>query len=181
MKNKLRQAKKNFPIFMAHDHEIKAAVAYPCIKHHVLESIAKKNVNVSFIVADLKHIEARLLKDKNILYNFLAKLLIDKIVTERDKGSKINIICDNKTTKVTSSNSFKEYITIQLNYERGYDLDLNIMFKDSNAGDAYIVQAADYVANAIYTYYEYGNDLYINQIDGNIHVSDLFPTGKFGK
>ena len=57
----------------------------------------------------------------------------------------------------------------------------NPCFKESNAGDAYIVQAADYVANAIYTFYEYGNDIYKRQIDGKIDASGFFPTGRFGK
>ena len=181
MKNKLRQAKTKFPELSVHSHEIKASEAYPCIKHHILESIAKKNVRISFIASDISHIDARLLKDKNILYNYLAKLLIDKIVTNADRGSKINIIWDNKTTKVASANSFKEYITVWLNYERQLDLDLNIISKDSNAGDSYIVQAADYVANSIYTFYEYGNSLYKEQIDSKIHIADYFPSGKFGK
>jgi len=181
MKNKLRQTKKIFSALGVHAHEIKAAEAYPCVKYHILESIAQKNLTVSYIAADISHIDANLLKNKNILYNFIAKLLIDKIVTAKDTGTKINIICDNKTTKVASANSFKEYMITHLNYERTYNLDLNIMFKDSNAGDSYIIQAADYVANAIYTYYEYGIDLYKNQIDSKIHVAAHFPLGKFGK
>jgi hypothetical protein len=181
MKRKLKQAKKTFPEFNVYEHEIKAADAYPCIKHHILESISTKDIRISYIVADIAHIEARLLKDKNILYNYLAKLLIDKIITFRDKHTKINILCDNKTTKVKSANSFKEYIIAQLNYERRYDLDLNIAFMDSCAGNAYVIQAVDYVANAVYTFFEHKNDLYINQLRSKIIVEDFFPLGKFGK
>jgi len=181
MKNKLKKAKKKFPEVNIHDHEIKAAEAHPCIKHHILESIATKNLTVSYIAVDIPHVEPSLFRDKNILYNYIAKLLIDKIVTAKDKGSKINIICDSKTTKVASANSFKDYIITHLNYERGHNLDLNIMLKDSNAGDAYVIQAADYVANAIYTNYEYGVDLYQRQIEGKLHIADHFPFRKFGK
>ena len=181
MKNKLRQAKKTFPELQVHAHEIKATEAHPCVKHHILESIANKNLSISYIAADISHIEAHLLKHKNILYNFIVKLLIDKIVTAKDKGTTINILCDNKTTKVASANSFKEYMITHLNYECGYNLDLNILFKDSNAGDSYVIQAADYVANAIYAYYEHGVDLYKNQIDHIINVAARFPIGKFGK
>lgn len=181
MKNKLRQTKKDFPELQVHSHEIKASEAYPCIKHHILESIARKNISVSYVTADITYIEANLLKHKNILYNFIVKLLIDKLVTINDKGSKINILCDNKTTKVASANSFKEYMITHLNYECRYDLDLNIVFKDSNAGDSYVIQAADYVANAVYAHYEYGISLYKNQIDHKINIADHFPLGKFGK
>lgn len=181
MKNKLKKAKSEFPELNVHANEIKANEAYPCIKYHILESILRKNVKISYIVVDLEYVEERLLEDKNILYNYIMKIIISKLITVKDKGTKINIICDKKTTKVTSINSLKDYIKVFLNYERGYDLDLNIVELDSDAGDAYIVQAADYVANALYAYYEYNNDLYKNIIDSKVHVVELFPKKKFGK
>jgi hypothetical protein len=179
MKRKLKQAKKTFPEFNVYEHEIKAADAYPCVKHHILKSIAAKDIHISYIVADITHIETRLLQNKNILYNYLAKLLIDKIITSHDKNTKINILCDNKTTKVKSTNSFKEYIIAQLNYERRYDLDLNIKFMDSCAGNAYVIQAVDYVANAVYSFFEHKNDLYINQFKNKINVEVFFPVVNF--
>ncbi len=74
--------------------------------------MVKKDIKISYIVADLQHVEARLLEDKNILYNYLMKLLISRMITDVDRGTKINLICDNKTTKVASANSFKDYIKV---------------------------------------------------------------------
>lgn len=182
IKRKLKIAKDMYPeLALKHSHEIKANEAYPCIKYHILECIAKKDVNISYIVADLHHVDHKLLEDKNILYNFIMKILISKIITEKDKGTKINILCDNKTTKVASLNSFKDYIKLYLNYDCGLQLDLNIAYLDSDAGDAFIVQAADYVANAIYTYYEYNNSIYYNIALHKYYIQDRFPWTKFGK
>ena len=182
MKRKLKKAKDLFPeLSTQHAHEVKANEAYPCVKYHIIECITSKEVRISYIVADLKHVDSKLLEDKNILYNFIMRLLISKVITEKDKGSKINILCDNKTTKVASKNSLGDYLKLYLNYECGYSLDLNILFKDSDAGDAFIIQAADYVANAIYNHYEYNNSIYKNLMDAKYEIEDEFPRGKFGK
>lgn len=98
-----------------------------------MESIISKDVTVSYIVVDLQHIEERLLKDKNILYNFASKILISKLITKAD------------------------------------------------AGDALIIQAADYIANGLYANYEYNNDIYKNIISKKQNIVQHFPYKNFGK
>ena len=163
-----------------HAHEIKAKDAYPCVKYHILECIKSKDLSISYIVVDLEHVKPSLLNDKNILYNFVMKILLDRIITTRDKGTKINILCDNKTTKITSKNSFEDYIKIHFNYEKDYDIDLNVRYIDSDAGDAFVIQAADYVANAIYVNYEYNHGIYKGVLDEKLNVVEHFPYEKFG-
>lgn len=182
MRKKLGIAKRTFPeLAQLHSNEIKAKEAYPCIKYHLLECINQKDLSISYIVADLKHIKPSLLKDKNILYNYLMKLLIERLVTIHDCGSVINIISDNHTTKVASANSFADYIKLWLNYEKGYDITLNVKYLDSDANNAYIVQAADYIANTIYGHYEYGDNLYYDIIRNKTKIKLHFPWKLFGK
>lgn len=181
MRKKLGDAQKIFPdLALLHTNEIKAKDAYPCVKYHILESIAKKDISISYIVADLKHVKPILLKEKNIFYNYLMKLLIDRLVTSKDNGTKLNIICDNHTTKIASGNSFEEYIKLHLIYEKGYDLQLNVVYMDSNDRGAYSVQAADYIANALYGLYEYNGDIYYNQFKSSIRRALHFPYKLFG-
>ena len=80
-----------------------------------------KEISISYIVIDLKHIQPRLLEDKNILYNFASKILISRLITEKDTGTTINILFDNKTTKTASKNSLREYIIAYIVYEEGLD------------------------------------------------------------
>lgn len=182
MKRKLGKAKTLFPeLATLHAHEIKAKDAYPCVKYHILECIVSKTLTISYIVLDLKHTKPTLLEDKNILYNFASKLLISQLVTKKDEGTTINILFDNKTTKITSTNSLKDYIRIHLLYEEGLNLKINFEYKDSDASDAYIIQAADYVANALYTYYEYGNAEYSDLLKNKTNVIQKFPYKDFGK
>lgn len=182
MKRKLKQAGDKFPeLKTLHAHEIKAKDAYPCVKYHILESIISKDVTVSYIVVDLQHIEERLLKYKNILYNFASKILISKLITKADEGKTINIIFDNKTTKIASKNSLREYIIAHVVYEEGLDVNINFEYKDSDAGDAFIIQAADYIANGLYANYEYNNDIYKNIISKKQNIVQHFPYKNFGK
>ena len=182
MKRKLKQAGDKFPeLKTLHAHEIKAKDAYPCVKYHILESILSKELTISYIVVDLQYTEERLLKDKNILYNFASKILISKLITKADEGKTINILFDNKTTKIASKNSLREYIIAHIVYEEGLDVNINFEYKDSDAADAFIIQAADYVANGLYANYEYSNELYENLIRKKVNVVQHFPYKNFGK
>jgi hypothetical protein len=182
MKRKLGIAKKLFPeLATLHSNEIKAKDAYPCIKHHILETISEKELKISYIVADLQYVKPTLLVDKNILYNYLMKLLLDTLIKNEDDGTTINIICDNKTTKVKSLNSFTEYIKLHFIYERGYELKLNVVYMDSDDKNAFSVQAADYVANALYGNFEYNDSTFYDCFKGSIRACCKFPYCNFGK
>lgn len=182
MKRKLKQASDKFPeLKTLHAHEIKAKDAYPCVKYHILESILSKDVTISYVVVDLRYIEERLLKDKNILYNFASKILISRLITKADEGKTVNVLFDNKTTKIASKNSLREYIIAHIVYEEGLDVNINFEYKDSDAGDAFIIQAADYVANGLYANYEYNNETYENLIRKKVNVVQHFPYKNFGK
>lgn len=122
MKKKLGVAKQLFQeLACLHSNEIKAKDAYPCIKYHILETIARKELSISYIVADLKYIKPALLEDKNILY------------------------------------------------------------MDSDDRNAYPVQAADYVANALYGWYEYNDKIYYDRFKFKIRNALRFPYKNFGK
>ena len=108
------------------------------------------------------------------------RLLIERLVTEKDSGTTIHIICDNHTTKVASANSFSDYIKLYLLYEKELNITLNIRYMDSDAKDAYIVQAADYVANALYGFYEYSDSIYKERFSHKISTKVLFPWRLFG-
>ena len=49
-------------------------------KYHLLECIAAKNLSVSYIVADLNHVEQTLLQDKNLLYNYIMNIVMNYIL-----------------------------------------------------------------------------------------------------
>ena len=61
----------------------------------------------------------------------------------------MNLILDNKSIKVKSLNSFEDYINLHINYELRLNSKINVEYRDSKAGDAFNIQAVDYIANAV--------------------------------
>ena len=181
MRRKILVAQHLFPeLAVLHNHEVKAKDAYPCVKYHIAECIVKKEVSISYIVADLRHIKPTLLEDKNILYNYLMKILLDQIISEKDNGSVIHIMYDQHTTKVGSTNSMEEYIKLHFLYDKGLDIKLDFKSFDSDDANAFHIQAADYVANAIYIHYEYGTSDYFRIYSQILNKQLLFPFRNFG-
>ena len=120
------------------------------------------------------------MEDKNCLYNYLLSVLLDNF-KNIFRNNKVNLILDNKTVKVQSINSFEEYIKIHINYTQRLNSDISVKYMDSSSKSAYIVQAADYIANAIFAYYEHGYKSYYDIIESKIDTVELFPRRKFGK
>jgi hypothetical protein len=181
MKKKLLAAKRAKPELPVDGFEIKACNADRSTKISILSSIVKKELSISYIVADLLYVFPNLLEDKNCFYNYMIKLIVDDMIKNSFTGKKLRFRLDNKTVKVKSENTFKEYINIHLNYERTLNLALDVRHIDSRSGDGFVIQAADYVANAIYAYYEYGNSMYFDILRPAIKHVQLFPRSKFGK
>lgn len=181
MKKKLLDAKLKKPELPVDGFEIKANKADKSTKLSILTGIAEKELYISYIVADLHHVFPKLLDDKNCFYNYMIKLIVDDMIKDNFTSKKLLLRLDNKTVKVKSENTFKEYINIHLNYERTLNLELDAKYIDSKSAEGFVIQAADYVANAIYAYYEYGNSTYFDALCPVIKHVQLFPRSKFGK
>ena len=56
-----------------------------------------------------------------------------------------------------------------------------LLLSYSDSRDSYVIQAADYVANALYAKYEKNNSYFSDIISSKINNIQTFPYGKFGK
>lgn len=178
MKNKaVLKTKQKFPEFSS-AKEIKASEAYPPIKDYFLRKITSKDIKIRYIVADLEHVKKQLLDDENLLYNYLLKFIIEPVA--RTKGLKDLVInLDKRSIKVKSTNTFEDYIKIKLRYESNLDIGISVNYFESQ--NSYAIQAADFVANAIYSKYEYRREYYYELIKHKIIQSELFPKKYFGQ
>lgn len=180
MKKVLLHIKKKYKNTKWNGYELKANSCKPWIKEIIYKSIIEKNIKISYIVADKVWIEKSLMQDKNCLYNYLLSVLLDNF-KEVFRNNNVNLILDNKTVKVQSINSFEEYIKIHINYTKRLNSNITVKYMDSSSKEAYIVQAADYIANAVFAYYEHGYKPYYELIESKIDIKELFPRRKFGK
>lgn len=180
MKKVLLHIKNTYKNTKWNGYELKANSCKPWIKEVIYKAIVEKDIQISYIVADKIWIDKKLMKDKNCLYNYLLSVLLDNF-KNIFRNNKVNLILDNKTVKVQSINSFEEYIKIHINYTQRLNSDISVKYMDSSSKSAYIVQAADYIANAIFAYYEHGYKSYYDIIESKIDTVELFPRRKFGK
>ena len=178
MKKSILKIKTTFDCFK-HLQEIKASDSSPIIKDFVLRKIAsKENIHIRYIVADKKHVKRALIEDENLLYNVLLKFLIMPIAT-KSNIKKLVLILDKRTIKVKSSNSFKDYINLLIRYEMGLDIQIEVIYMESQ--NCYAIQAADFVANGLYSKYEFRNGYFESILASRIIFADHFPRGFFGK
>lgn len=131
---------------------------------------------VSYVIADKRNIEnTKLFQDNNLLYNYLFSFLIKKTIKSAQED--IRIFLDNRSIKTKSINSLCDYIRIKAITEWGFKHNLHISFVDSK--DSKTVQAADIIANAIFTKYSFDKDHFYNTL--TISESIHFPQETFGK
>lgn len=180
MKKTLKKVKKDHPNLEFNGHELKANKASKVVKELILSRICSKDIEISYIIAEKKHVEEQLITDQNRFYNFLLKILLDNH-HDKFRENKVNLILDNKSIKVKSLNSFEDYINLHINYELRLKSDIRVEYKDSKAGDAFNVQAVDYVANTIASSYEHDIKHYTPIMKDKINVIEKFPHYKFGK
>lgn len=178
MKKAILKTKLAYPQFKDHQ-EIKASDSNVVIKDYFIRKIlSKENVSVRYIVADKEHVKPQLLEDENLLYNYMLHFLILPVARKKNlKELVINI--DKRSIKVKSAKSFEDYIILKLNYELGLDIKITVTYFESH--NSYAIQAADFLANAINSKYEYGIDTYYNLIKNKVVRADHFPKGSFGQ
>lgn len=176
MKKAVLKTKQTF-LSYANLNEIKASHSTSIIKDYFLNKIASKDIEIKYIVADKLHVKEALLQDENLLYNYMLQILISPIAEIRGTQF-LSINLDQRSIKVNSLNTFAEYIKLELNFKK--ELDINIDVKYYESQNNYAIQAADFVANAIYAKYEKNEDYFYNIIKHKITSIEHFPRRFFG-
>lgn len=133
-------------------------------KQNLVNSLARKNdYSISYIIADKTMItNVRLFKNNNLLFNYLFSFLIRDII--KSNADDLFIHLDNRTQKVSSVNSLRDYIKLKALTEWGFTKNITIEYHDSKVCKA--IQIADLAANCIRRKYfhkqvDFYNRLYI--------------------
>ena len=114
-------------------------------------------------------------REKNLVYNFLAGLLVCRIV--RQYSDDISICFDQRSTKVTSLSSLKDYILVKAYTTCGFNHKITVEQCDSKS--VYNLQVADIFAGAINGSYMRTNNHMIDIIRPRIVTSIQFPHDAF--
>jgi hypothetical protein len=159
--------------------EIKSSKLTFVQKQYLVNRICEKSdFSCSYIVAEKRHLESRILNDKNICYNYLISHLLGKIIKSA-KTEEIQVILDNHSIKVTSLHSLADYIKIQAFTKWGYKGKISFSYEDSRSH--YVLQVVDVLANVIYGRYTYKFKHFYKVLEKLFEYRIHFPYKKFGK
>ena len=116
----------------------------------------------------------RLQDEKQILYNYVTNILLDRIITKKlvDKTKRIHLIASRRETNKFLNENFTNYLTNKARNNYRVDIKIEIKTPYEEKG----LQAVDFISWAIFRKYEYGDDSYYNIIKEKIvEENSLFP------
>lgn len=138
---------------------------------------SKADVDIFYLVVDKEKVALlQQQKPKNLVYNYFAKLLTDKIF-EKYSGD-FYIVFDQRATAVKSMNSLTDYITINA-YTSFPLVHQEVLVSQKDSKTEYNLQTADLVAGTIYKAYNQQKSHFIRLLSGRVISASEFPRTGF--
>jgi hypothetical protein len=168
--NRIKNIIKNFCSYHSLPEVHTTDLQFPQ-KQFLINTLTKQaDYSVSYIIADKLMIkEKKLFDSNNLLFNYLFSFLVKDVI--KANTDDIHFYLDNRTQKVASVSSLKDYITMKAYADWSFDKNLNLEYKNSK--DCKTLQMADLVANCIRRKYHWHNDDFYSHL--NIVKSIKFP------
>jgi hypothetical protein len=146
----------------------------PITRQRILKKLAEKDCYIMTIYLNKKRVYTKLQNEKVILYNYVANILLDRIMTKRliPVTEPIYLVASKRETNKFLNENFRNYLKGQA--KNTHKLDLHIEIR--TPAEEKSLQAVDFASWAIFRRLEYGNDVYYNLIRGKIvEENPLFP------
>ena len=126
------------------------------------------------IYLNKRRVYTKLQNEKAVLYNYVANILLDRIMTKRliPISEPVYLIASKRETNKFLNENFREYLKGQI--RNAHRLDLHIEIK--TPAEEKSLQAVDFISWAIFRRLEQGDDSYYNLIRSKIiEENPLFP------
>jgi hypothetical protein len=139
----------------------------PKIRIKLLTMLASKNITIMAIYLNKSKVYSNLHDEKQILYNYVTNILLDRIFTKKlipHEGEKIKLIASRRETNKALNENFKSYIERQVHKNHKAKIEVEIKPPHNEK----CLQIIDFVSWAIFRKYEHRDDSYINLIKGSI-------------
>lgn len=129
-------------------------------KERLLNKLNEKDVKILIICLNKAKVYTRLKDEKDVLYNYVTNILLDRIFSKKliSNLNKISLIASRKETNKFINLNFKNYLTTQAKIN--HKLDLNVEIRTPHEVKA--LQAVDFVSWAIFRKYEFGDKGFYN-------------------
>jgi len=138
----------------------------PTTRIRLLRSLNTYELKIMTICLDKSKVYTKLQEEKDILYNYVTNILLDRIFTKKlvDKNQKIHLIASKKETNKFLNLNFKNYLTNQArnNHNINIKVEIKTPFQEKS------LQAIDFVCWSMFRKYEHGDDYYYKIIENLI-------------
>jgi len=146
----------------------------PITRQRLLRRLNEVDCAIMAIYLNKKKVYTRLQDEKQVLYNYITNILLDRIYSKRlvTGKNKITIVASRRETSRYLNENFKTYLNNQAkNYHKvEVEAVIRTPFKEKS------LQVVDFVSWAIFRKYEYGDESYYNIIRNKIvEENPLFP------
>jgi len=146
----------------------------PITRQRLLRRLSEKDCAIMTIYLNKQKVYTRLRDEKQILYNFVTNILLDRIYSKKvvSTRGKVYLIASKRETNKFLNENFKNYLDSQVRSRHKIDIEIQIRAPSEEKS----LQAVDFASWSIFKKYEYGDDSYYNIIkDKIIEESPLFP------
>lgn len=161
-------------------HKIKGGVLHcyrekPLTRQRLLRRLMESDCGIMTVYLNKSRVYTKLQDEKDVLYNFVTNILLDRIMTKKLLGPKpgsIELIASRKETNKFLNENFKNYLR---NKTRGnHDIEIKVEIKTPHEEKG--LQAVDFASWAIFRKQECGDESYYHIIKSKIiEENPLFP------
>jgi len=134
------------------NYEMKGSKTPAKIKESLLKNLARSDIEVHSIVVNKPKVLPHLRRDTNLLYNYVACLLLAPYIAKQEK---VSLVIDKRILKVGSGTKLDGYLKYKVLCDYRSEVEMTIHHEDSAFSLG--IQAADVVCNSIFRKYESGD------------------------
>lgn len=172
VKNLLRRAK----VYTNSNDELHATSLNTAQKERILRNLTSKaDYRVAYIAIEKRKLSAKLYEHKNVTYNYLFGVLLQRILSKCNED--VRIISDSRTTKVTSADSLCDYVRAKAYGDWKFNYDIVIEQAESHTHLG--LQAVDLFANTVFARYNFDTRHLYDIHLSHFMVKERFPYNDF--
>ena len=146
----------------------------PITRQRLLKRLAEIDCSIITIYLNKLKVYTKLQDEKQVLYNYVANILLDRIYTKKlvPIKDKIIFIASKRETNKFLNENFRIYLNNQV--KNRHEIDMEVLIKTPSEEKS--LQVVDFVCWAIFRKYGKGDSSYYNLIKSKIvEEAPLFP------
>ena len=146
----------------------------PITRKRLLRRLNEKDCIIMTIYLNKKKVYTRLQNEKQVLYNYVANVLLDRIYSKKiiPARNNIELIASRRETNKFLNENFRNYLNIQMRNRHRVSIKVSI----KSPSEEKVLQVVDFVSWATFRKYQHGDDSYYSLIKSKIvEENPLFP------